>query len=181
MWFGALLLLASVAALAAAEPSGAPVVAAVLDGKELPARLSAAALALALPAPGGTALRFNGGAADRVDLDKQIGAGTECDQALEFGKRFRINNNIAEFHAVNADAVWRVGAMEASIWRLNLFDSWEPAALRYREVMERTLGVTTLDKREPAWARSIRLITHEVWGATTSNATMWTKACRWRR
>ena len=66
-------------------------------------RLSAAALALALPAPGGTALRFNGGAADRVDLDKQIGAGTECDQALEFGKRFRINNNIAEFHAVNAE------------------------------------------------------------------------------
>ncbi|HUW34184.1 MAG TPA: hypothetical protein VM223_21465 [Planctomycetota bacterium] len=52
-----------------------------------PARLSAAALALALPAPGGTALRFNGGAADRVDLDKQIGAGTECDQALEFGKK----------------------------------------------------------------------------------------------
>jgi len=96
--------------------------------------------------------------------------GGECvavwadDEQLEYGKKFRIDNGTVQFQTVNGDAPWRVGAMQAPIWRLNLFDSWEPAALRYREVMERTLGVKKLEEREPARARTIRLITHEVWG-----------------
>ncbi len=97
-------------------------------------------------------------------------AGGECvaiwadDPQLEYGRKFRIDDGSVRFEAVNGDAPWRVGAMEAPIWRLNLFDSWEPAALRYREVMERTMGVKKLAEREPAHARTIRTVTHaEAW------------------
>jgi len=92
--------------------------------------------------------------------------GGEClaiwadDESLEFGRKFRIDDGTVEFHTVNADATWRVGEIEAPIWRVNLFDSWEPAAMRYREVMERTLGIKKIEEREPARARSIRIVTH---------------------
>ncbi len=82
------------------------------------------------------------------------------DPQLDYGKKFRIHDGTVRFEAVAGDAPWRVGALEAPIWRLNLFDSWEPAALRYRGVMERTLDLKKIARREPARARSIRTVLH---------------------
>jgi hypothetical protein len=96
--------------------------------------------------------------------------GGECvalwpeDADLRFGRKWRINDGTVQFQTVAGDAPWRVGRMRAPIWRLNLFESWEPAALRYREVMERILGIKKIQQRRPARARLIRTVTHaEAW------------------
>ncbi len=96
--------------------------------------------------------------------------GGECvsiwadDEKLDWGKRFWAHDGIMDYHTINGDAPWRTTSMEAPVWRLNLFDSWVPAASRYSEVMERTLDVKPLSKREPLWAGKIRLVAHQVWG-----------------
>ncbi|MEI6970841.1 MAG: hypothetical protein WCL44_04925 [bacterium] len=96
--------------------------------------------------------------------------GGEClalwanDQKMAFGKRFRSADSVFSIDTLCGDSPWRTGELEAPIWRLNLFDSWEPAAERYRAVMQKTIGCVPLDKRDPAWVRNIRLITHRVFG-----------------
>jgi hypothetical protein len=97
-------------------------------------------------------------------------SGGEClsiwanDRRLEYGKRFWGHDGMMDFHTVSGDAPWRTGSLEAPIWRLNVFESWEPAALRYREMMEKTLDLIPTEECEPEWVRKIRLVSHQVFG-----------------